>query len=363
MNFNLVAALNGSGYGVVGLNVLKALGRAGHDVAYFSRYVRGPELPLELDEVSLVMRCLRAQRTMDMDAPCLRISAEDDMTLFAGRGPRGGLAFFETTVFTEIELRHLRALDVLFVASEWGREVAIANGLDPSAVVTAPMGVDSAVFTATDPPAGSRTVFLHIGAWQHRKGQDMILDAFARAFRPGDPVELRMLCDNPWAAIGEERWRDECRQSPMADHITIVPRVDGHPEIAELMQNADCGVFPARGEAWNLEVLEMMACGRPVIVTDYGGHTEFVTGENALLIEIDVLEPAEDPVWMSVFTRRKAGEWAHLGTRQVDQLVEHLRAVHSRKQAGEVLRNDAGIATAARYSWEHTARRIVAGFE
>jgi glycosyltransferase involved in cell wall biosynthesis len=284
------------------------------------------------------------------------------MTLFAGRGLHGGLSFFETTEFTELELAHLRALDVFFVASEWGRQVAIANGLAPTAVVTTPMGVDRSVFPEADPPTGERTVFLHIGAWQRRKGQDAILDAFAKAFRPGDAVELRMLCDNPWAHIGDDRWRDECLRSPMAEHITVVPRVAGQREVAAHMRDADCGVFPARGEAWNLELLEMMSTGRPVIATDYGGHTEFATPDNALLIEVDELEPVDDPVWMWVFTGRKVGDWARLGERQVDQLVEHLRTVHTRKQAGEPLRNDAGIATAERFSWAITARCIVDGF-
>jgi glycosyltransferase involved in cell wall biosynthesis len=130
-------------------------------------------------------------------------------------------------------------------------------------------------------------------------------------------------------------------------------RVGGHEELAALMRAADCGVFPARGEAWNLEVLEMMSCGRPVIVTDFGGPTEYVDRSNALLIEIDDLEPAADPVWNTVFSERKTGEWAHLGERQIDQLVAHLRDVHARKQAGDALRNDAGIATAERSSWAH----------
>ena len=362
MNFNLVAAVNGSGYGVVGFKVLEALTRAGCDVAFFPKPVHGPELSLELDEVAMVMRCLRAQRTMDMEAPCLRISSEDDLTLFAGRGPRGGLVHFETTAFTDVELRHLRALDVLFVATDWAREIAIANGLAPEGVVVAPNGVDRARFTDADPPRGDRTVFLHIGAWQRRKGQDAILEAFSRAFRPGDAVELQMLCDNPWSAIGETRWHDLCRASPMADHITILSRVPTLGDVVALMHGADCGVFPARGEAWNLEALEMMSCGRPVIATDCGGHSEFVTRDNAMIIEIDELEPAEDPVWNSVYTRRKTGEWAHLGDRQLEQLVAHMRDVHARKQAGEVLRNDAGIATAEQFSWARTARGIVEGF-
>ena len=82
------------------------------------------------------------------------------------------------------------------------------------------------------------------------------------------------------------------------------------------MRDADCGVFPARGEAWNLELLEMMSCGRLVIATDFAGHTEYADHENALLIQIDELEPAADPVWNTVFTERKTGEWAHLGEPQ-----------------------------------------------
>src|SRR5262249_1639435 len=161
MNFNLVAAVNGSGYGVVGFKVLEALDRAGCDVAFFPRQVSGPELSLELHEVAMMMRCIKAQRTMDMYAPCLRISSEDDLTLFAGRGPRGGLVRFETTAFTDVELRHLRALDILFVATGWARQIALAHGLPPESVLVAPDGVDRALFTDVDPPVGERTVFFH----------------------------------------------------------------------------------------------------------------------------------------------------------------------------------------------------------
>jgi glycosyltransferase involved in cell wall biosynthesis len=362
MNLNVVAAVNGTGYGVVGLNVLKSLAALGVEVAFFPRPVGGPEPSLDLAEVALIMRCVRRQRTFDMTAPCLRISGEDDMTLFAGRGPRGGLAFFDTTGLTDVEVRHLGGLDVLFVASEWGRDIAGAHGLDRASVVVAPLGVDRTTFSESERPVGGPTVFLHVGAWQYRKGQDALLDAFGRAFRPGADVELRLLSGNPWSGEGEPGWVAACRESPMAAHIRIVSRVGGNREIADMMRTADCGVFPARGEAWNLELLEMMSCGRLVIATDFAGHTEYADHENALLIQIDELEPAADPVWNTVFTERKTGEWAHLGESQVDQLVEHLRAVHARKQSGETLRNDAGIETAKRFSWEHTARCILGGF-
>jgi glycosyltransferase involved in cell wall biosynthesis len=361
MDINLVAAIDSSGYGVVGLNVLLALTAEGHDVAFFPRSVRGNEPVLGLHDTSVVMRALRRQRQLDMDAPCLRISSEDDMTLFAGRGRRCGLAFFDTTGLTDIERRHLGSVDRLFVASGWARGVAIDNGLDPDAVMTVPMGVDRARFSSSPLTAEGPTVFLHVGTWQRRKGQDVLLEAFERAFAPGDQVELRLLAGNPWSGLGEHRWVERCQQSPLRDHITVVPRVEEHSDVAELMRQADCGVFPSRSEAWNLEPLEMLSCGRHVIATDFAGHREFLDRENARLIEIDELEPAIDRVWMPVFGTRKTGDWAHLGSRQVDQLVEHLQAVHDCKQRGALGINEAGIATAERFTWHRTARVLVDG--
>jgi glycosyltransferase involved in cell wall biosynthesis len=290
----------------------------------------------------------------------VRISTEDDMTLFAGRGARCGFAFFDTTELTDVERRHLGAVDRVFVTSEWSRAVAIANGIDAQVLHKVPLGVDGSMFMTADPPGDGRTVFLHVGAWQRRKGQDVLLDAFERAFRPGDAVELRLLSSNPWSQLSD-RWIDECQASPMRDHITVLPRVRDHREVAEFMRAADCGVYPARSEAWNLEPLEMLACGRHVIATNFAGHTEFLDHENALLIDIDELEPANDPVWMPVFGTRKTGEWAHLGARQVDQLITHLRSVHERKQCGELGMNEAGIRTAVEFSWDGTARALVAG--
>lgn len=360
MDINLVATIDSSGYGVTGLNVLKALEHAGHEVAFFPRPVRSHEHRLDLEDTAMLLRCLRRQRGMNMLAPCVRISTEDDMTLFAGRGARCGFAFFDTTELTEVERRHLSTVDRVFIASEWARDVAVANGIDADLLHKVPLGVDRSMFTPADSPGDGPTVFLHVGAWQRRKGQSVLLEAFARAFRPGDSVELRLLSSNPLSRLGD-RWIDECRASPMRDHITVLPRVRDHHQIAELMQRADCGVYPSRSEAWNLEPLEMLACGRHVIATNFAGHTEFLDHGNALLIDIDELEPANDPVWMPIFGTRKTGEWAHLGEHQIDQLVAHLRSVHARKQGGELTVNEAGIRTAERYSWDGTARAIVAG--
>ena len=63
------------------------------------------------------------------------------------------------------------------------------------------------------------------------------------------------------------------------------------------MSKVDVGIFPSRAEGWNLEILELMSCGKHIITTNYSAHTEFCNKENALLVDIDELETAYDGKW------------------------------------------------------------------
>jgi glycosyltransferase involved in cell wall biosynthesis len=328
-------------------------------VAFFPRPVGGAdELVLGIDDVALVRAALRRTRTYEVDAPCIRIAAENDMTLFAGTGTRAGLTFFETTQLSEHELRHLGSLDVIMVASAWGRDTAIGAGLPPERLHVVPMGVDAELFPAADLPEGGPTVFLHLGKWERRKGQDVLLDAFAAAFTPADDVELWMVSANQLRQGQDQIWHDIVAANPMAERIRVLPREATREGLATLMTKAHCGVFPARSEGWNLGLVEMLSTGRPVIATNYSAHTQYLTPENARLIEIDELEDAADPRWVPVYSERGRGQWARLGPRQLEQLVEHLRAVHTERQAGTLTQNESGLATARSLTWARTAEAI-----
>jgi glycosyltransferase involved in cell wall biosynthesis len=91
--------------------------------------------------------------------------------------------------------------------------------------------------------------------------------------------------------------------------------------------------FPSRYEGFGLTVLEAMACGTPVVCSNSSSLSE-VAGEAALLLQPD--QPAE---------------WAQVLLRVVTDDV--LR----RRLSGQ------GLARAARFSWEATARQVVAVYE
>ncbi|HVA46445.1 MAG TPA: tetratricopeptide repeat protein [Pirellulales bacterium] len=357
---NLICPINHLGYGVVGLNVLKALRRAGRQVAFWPI----GRIDAAGDEQQLIEEAVERQKCFDGHAPSIRIAHQNHLAEHVGF-PRIGFPIFELDRFSEAELNHLRSQDRLFVTCGWAREIVEASGAGrKGAIDVVPLGVDRAVFHEPRDDGQSRgatTVFLSVGKWERRKGHDVLLEIFNSAFCPQDDVELWMLTFNP--VIGNDRsatvaknqqWETLYKSCPLAEKIKILPRLADQREVAATMRQADCGVFLSRAEGWNLPLLEMMSCGKPVIATNYSAHTEYCDAANALLIEIDALEEAYDGRWFF-----GNGQWAALGEKQMEQAIAHMRRTHAQKQEGRRLLNRPGIETAKRFTWEHTAARML----
>lgn len=356
LNFNIITPLNSLGYGVTGYNVVEALSKAGHTVAL---YGMGPIQTLP-EQNELIKGLFENSRMPDFDAPCIRIWHQHDMAEFVGRGKRIGFPIFELNKFTPQELHQLSNPDEWFVCSQWGKDI-LKNALEEHGLTdleerihVIPLGVDRSIFREkfSDRPS---TVFFNCGKWEIRKGHDVLVEAFNKAFTKDDNVELWMMCDNPFYTDEENfQWERLYKGSGLGDKIRSIPRQESQKEVYNIMSQADCGVFPARAEGWNLELLEMMSCGKHVIATDYSGHTEFCNEENCKLIEVTDLEDAKDGKWF-----HGQGQWANIGEPQIDQLVEHMRAVHELKKSDSLNVNQVGIDTAKKFSWSNTAKAIV----
>ena len=97
----------------------------------------------------------------------------------------------------------------------------------------------------------------------------------------------------------------------------------------------------------------MMACGKPVIATNYAAHTEYCNATNSLLIEGSQLVRAHGGKWF-----KGQGNWLGWGDLQTDRLCAHMRHIFQLSQSGTPL-NQGGIETANRLSWDHTAQKII----
>ena len=357
MNLNLTVPINSLGYGITGINVLKALMKGGHDI---SLWIIG-QAEAHPNDHSFIQEALENARMYDYNAPSVRIWHQHDMGQHIGRGLKIGFPIFELAQLTNVDKYQLQAMDYVFTPSKWAKEVIINNGIKPKdKVFVTPLGVDRSIFNEEVKPTRTTTdtVFFNCGKWEIRKGHDILCQAFNKAFEKDDNVKLIMNCSNPFLDVeGNRNWALTYQNSKLGREGKIIVnpgRLNSQQELAKLMASVDCGVFPSRGEGWNLELLELMAMGKQVITTYYSAHTEFVTVLNSFLIMIEELEPARDGIWF-----HGQGDWAKMGKNQIDQLVEHLRGVHEFKKTYGSISNYAGVDISKRFTWDNTAKELV----
>jgi glycosyltransferase involved in cell wall biosynthesis len=63
-------------------------------------------------------------------------------------------------------------------------------------------------------------------------------------------------------------------------------------QLGVVYRSADCFVLATRGEGWGMPVIEAMACGVPVIATDWGAQCDYMTADNAYPVPVERLVPA-----------------------------------------------------------------------
>tara|TARA_R100000008_G_scaffold84430_2_gene71784 strand:+ start:5017 stop:6069 length:1053 start_codon:yes stop_codon:yes gene_type:complete len=347
---NLIAPINSLGYGVAGYNLFKNLLAEHRTTALYP--ISKPEF---IDEYIQAGLNNRDDQTVK---PCVKIWHQNDLFQFVGHGEHIGFPIFELTEFNEEEKLSLGHCDKIFVCSEWARGVILdqmTGRFSEDRVRVVPLGVDTNLF---QPSLSSRpqTVFFNCGKWEKRKGHDVLLECFNAAFEDRDNVELWMMCENPFIGDANNGWANLYKSSKLGSKIRLIPRQQTHKDVYNIMRQTDCGIFPARAEGWNLELLEMMACGKHVIATNYSAHTEFCNCDNTMLIEPNGLEQAKDGVFFS----GEYGEWASLGENSKEQLISYMRSFHKSKQQENKL-NDNGVNTANIFTWQNSTQRLIDG--
>ena len=129
--------------------------------------------------------------------------------------------------------------------------------------------------------------FLHVSSCFPRKGVDLLLAAFARAFRKGDPVRLVIKgFPNIHNDVPEQIARRKATDPGLAE-ITMINEDIDDDAMRRLLAGADAMVLPTRGEGFNIPAAEAMAAGLPLVVTGFGGHRDFCTADEARLVDFN----------------------------------------------------------------------------
>ena len=125
---------------------------------------------------------------------------------------------------------------------------------------------------------------LHISSCFPRKGIDILLKAYEKAFTIKDDITLIIKTfDNPHNNV-DCLIDKHINANPLFPHVLLIKNDLNDKELKALFALSDMLVAPSRGEGFGLPIGEAMRYGIPVLTTNWGGQTDFCNSKNSWLI-------------------------------------------------------------------------------
>ena len=165
----------------------------------------------------------------------------------------------------------------------------------------------------------AQTVFYSIGAWDPRKDLPALLRAFIAAFSRDDPVALVIKTTPtgfgapplyrraPVAALAQQAIDAAVTEAGHgAPSITMLPYEMSGRTVDLLHQLGDAYVSVAHGEGWGLGAFDAATLGRPVLMTGWGGHRDYLGDDGQWpgamawrMTSVPVFPPDQPSYWRS----------------------------------------------------------------
>ena len=170
------------------------------------------------------------------------------------------------------------AADGLLAVSQALKADMVRMGMPEDRITVHYTGVDLERFAVVDRAAAKRRLGISgplvvaVGALIPRKGQALLVEA------------LPHLRDAGLVLIGEGEDRARLQQQAHALGVADCLRLTGnlpHGEIADWLAAADVMALPSASEGLANALVEALACGTPIVITDAGGAREVLQNDTA----------------------------------------------------------------------------------
>lgn len=183
--------------------------------------------------------------------------------------------------------------DEVWTPTEYCRRMFVDAGIAPERVAVVPNGIDPERFSpyrAVEPyplPTAKPFRFLYVGGMLPRKGVDVLLAAYRRAFTSADGVTLvlKLFGTRSFYQIADGGASLRAfAQDPDAPELIVLDDDITDDDVIRLYRSCDALASPYRGEGFGLPMLEALACGLPVIATAGGAADAFLDDDVAYRI-------------------------------------------------------------------------------
>jgi len=256
----------------------------------------------------------------------------------------------------------------VLVGSEWNVGVFKNSGVEvPIGVV--PHGIEVGDFDDIEPYkvsgiADDAFVFYSIFQWTERKHPVALIKSYWYAFQNDENVALVL---KVYRGNYEDQEKDAIRSTvkrlkevtPMDKYPKIYLILDmlSQDEMLGLHARGDCYTSLDRGEGFGLSPFAAGAAGNPIIITGFGGATEYAKDHNSYLVDY-VLTPVSGMPWSPWY--------------RGDQLWAEPNVLHGANLMREVYNNKEGAKKKGlllqqeikeNFSWEVIGKKIIAELE
>jgi len=179
-----------------------------------------------------------------------------------------------------------------------------------------------------------------------RKNPFAVIDAFKRAF-PNITTKVGLVIKIMNGDTSHSRWQDMRDMIADDPRVFVFNKVMERDEVLGLIDVCNCFVSLHRSEGFGFGPAEAMYLGKPVIVTNYSGNTDFTLPDNSCLVNYRLIPVIEgqycfdrSQVWAdpdiehAVWYMRKLASENSYGTELGKKAAAFIRENHSPSRVG-----------------------------
>lgn len=345
--------LDSSGYSIHTRQLANALSKI-TDVKLTTTIPQGAERLLTDKEVEMIKKPTKEEINLIITSPIywkLHTYAKRNWAFLVFEGDRVPKSFIKECLNPNIEyifVPSFHTLEAIINATEGTNEEKEMV----KRIKLIPHGVNLDLFYPKEKP--EKFTFITNKGWRHledRGGIQYAIQAYLEEFTDKDDVNFIIKLNPVYGVPNINNLLQEIKPKDKNVFASMQINADNimYNKMVELYNKAHVFVMPTRSESFGMPGIEAMACGLPVITTNFGGQTDYCNKDNSWIVGGELTPVTWELLYEGV-------KWL---TPDVKQLRKYMREAYEAERVVKYKSINA-LETAKQFTWDNSVKKIVA---